>query len=227
MNIDILEQLLEENKIERETKITSLVTLTTRYILRSDDESLLITSSFPLIYAEWEAFFVFAIRTYFNEIDRLAINPELMHPLYYVHNTELEFKQFMDYPSKDKLKQKYRFITNLKPYLNSNPIILNKEVNTESNLGFQTLNSLLKLYNMEPLPDMPCSYDAEKFYKSELNKFLLHKRNAVAHGDSVIVINKDDLTRAKNLIFDLMDITKNRVLDAALNDKYLKPANWE
>lgn len=219
MNVDYLRTALEADVYTRESRITSLVTLTSRYDLRKEDEALLVCSTFPLIYAEWEAFYVSSIKSFFEEIDKQEYNLEELHPNYYVHNTELTFKQFLEYPGKEKIKQKYAFLTSLKPYFNSDPIILDKEVNTESNLGFQVMNGLFKLYNMDIIPDKPFGKGS---IKSELNSFLLHKRNAVAHGDNSISISKEDLNRAKMLVFNLMEMTKEIIISGAENDCYLK-----
>ena len=52
----------------------------------------------------------------------------------------------------------------------------------------------------------------------ELDKFLLHNRNGIAHGNPSGTITMDEITKAIRLVEKLMDLTKESIVNGYKND---------
>jgi hypothetical protein len=209
MNATILKNDLESDISNRMENLTTIRTMSSRYSFSDNDIAAWTRCAFPIIYAEWEGFFVHAIEIYIGKINEIGLVLDDLHPNYLVRNTEKKFKQLKDYP--DLPNKKYTFLNNLMTYFrNTNPISLETDVNTESNLGFKVLNNILKLLNLEEIKDH--INDDDYSLQNETDRFLLNKRNGIAHGDPSSTITTDDITKAIKLVETLMNLTKDSIV---------------
>ena len=71
MKSDFLRSEIESDITTRERNLTLIKTLPSRYPgFREEDKKCWERCSFPIIYAEWEGFFVSAFRLYLREISK-------------------------------------------------------------------------------------------------------------------------------------------------------------
>lgn len=219
MNIDVLRQELEADISLRASNMTTLVTMPSRYAYTEADRKTHIRGAFPIIYAEWEGFFVFAMSSYIRSVNAQHVTLDSLDERYYINHLEKSFKQIREYPN--KISQQSRYLYDLKTHLrNVGDVALATVVNTESNLGFKVTNNILELYKIERLDD---HIDHNSYsLKDDMDKFLLDKRNGLAHGDPTATISMDDIINGKHLVERLMEEIKERILKAAQDDVYLK-----
>jgi len=219
MNSEVLRSDLEADINIRRNNLASIKTLSSRYPFKEIDKSVWARCSFPIIYAEWEGFFVNAMTLYLREINGLSLTLNQLEEKYYVNNIEKHFKQFKEYPSNNK--KKANFLYALKDfYTNTERVQLLTEINTESNLGFNVLNTILSDYGIENISDH-LDHDACS-YKDKLEKFLLDKRNGLAHGDPATTVITEDINEAILLVDRLMEEVKERLLKALENEVFMK-----
>lgn len=203
---------------ERERNLTLLKTIPTRYGFKSNDQAAWIRCSFPIIYAEWEGFFVNTATLYLRQINGLNLNKTQLGKHYLVRDVEKKFKQINNnYPF--KLDSRHRFICDFMNYCKTDAIDLSTEINTESNLGFQELNGILETLNLCSVEDH-VNHD-EYSLKNDLNKFLLDTRNGIAHGNPTKTITSSDVVRAIDLVKNLMEIVKGKFREGLDNEVYL------
>lgn len=213
MDSTFLRSEIEDDISRREANMVRLKTLSSRYSFLENDIETWLRSSFPIIYAEWEGFFVNAMTLFIREINSLGLSHDNLAEKYYVNNIEKRYKQLKQYPLDDKFNQKKRFLYSIKDYLRqTTAVTLSSEINTESNLGFNVLNAILDLYCIKRIEDH-LDHDATS-YKFELDSFLLDKRNGIAHGDPSVTISTDDITKAIDLVSRIMYEIKENICDA-------------
>ncbi|MBO7461726.1 MAG: hypothetical protein J6T96_03910 [Bacteroidales bacterium] len=218
MDETTLKNDLESDIDHRLDNLTTIRTMPSRYSFSDNDKEVWIRCSFPIIYAEWEGFFVNAISSYFRKINEIGIPLTQLHPNYFVRNTEKKFSQLLQYPK--IFNDRYNFLTNLMNYFRRDEnIALETRVNTESNLKFKVLNNILKELNLEVITD--CEFEGSSL-SDELDKFLLHNRNGIAHGNPSGTITMDEITKAINLVEKLMDLTKESIVNGYKNDCFKK-----
>ena len=88
-----------------------------------------------------------------------------------------------------------------------NAMVLKLEVNTESNLGFGTMNKILSYFNLDEIQDH-IDNDAYSL-KDDMDKFMLNTRNGIAHGDPTVSASTDDITKAIVLVKRLMNVIED------------------
>lgn len=137
---------------------------------------------------------------------------------YLVRDVEKKFKQINNnYPQ--KLDKRHNFISSFIQYCKNDTVTLNTEINTESNLGFQELNGILESLNLNSVEDH-VNHDSYSL-KDDLNKFLLDIRNGIAHGNPTQTIKTDDITKAIELVKNLMENIKEKFKEGLENEVYL------
>lgn len=219
MDSAFLRSEIESDISRREGNMARVKTLSSRYSFLSNDVDTWLRCSFPIIYAEWEGFFVNAMTLFIREVNAIGLSLDELAEEYYINNLEKRYKQFKQYPLDDKIKQKKKFLYDLKGYLRqTTPITISSEINTESNLGFNTLNTILNLYNIEKIQDH-LDHDATS-YKEKLDAFLLDKRNGIAHGDPSVTITANDVSNAIQLVSKLMYEVKERICNGFEQDVF-------
>lgn len=216
MDTTTLRSDLEADIAKRSTNLTSMRTMASRYGFSSTDIDTINRCAFPIIYAEWEGFFVYAMSLYLQAINQQGLTLDELNEHYYVLLCEKTYKQLKDYP--DKFNKKKSFLYGFKGFMrNTGPVSFMTTVNTESNLGFDVMNTILGLYEIEKLKDH-INNDAYSL-KSKMNLFL-DKRNGLAHGDPAASATASDISDAILLVELLMEHIKEHIITAADTDAF-------
>ena len=207
MRSDFLRSEIEADIAARDRNLTLMKTLPSRYPdFRTADKECWERCLFPIIYAEWEGFFAAAFQLYLREINKLGLKIYDLSKHYLLRETECRFKQLKEYPS--ELKKRQKFLNELMTYFRGdNAMVLKLEVNTESNLGFGTMNKILSYFNLDEIQDH-IDNDAYSL-KDDMDKFMLNTRNGIAHGDPTVSASTDDITKAIVLVKRLMNVIED------------------
>lgn len=209
MNDSFLRSEIEADMEVRMRSLTLIKTMSARYSFRRADKEEWLRCAFPVIYAEWEGFFCSSMALYFRQINRLNLGFYDIHPNYFVRNAEKNFRQLKEYPI--EINRKHTFLRKLYDYFH-NDLILRTDVNTENNLGFNVMNTILVTLNMQKIEDH--LYHDDYSLKDDMNKFLLDTRNGIAHGNPSRTLKMEDITHAIRLVKDLMHISMETILKA-------------
>jgi len=218
MRSDFLRSEIEADIVARDRNLTLIKTLPSRYPdFRTADKECWERCSFPIIYAEWEGFFVAAFQLYLREINKLGLKIYDLSKHYLLRETECRFKQLKEYPS--DLKKRQKFLSELMTYFRGdNAMILKLDVNTESNLGFGIMNKILSYFNLDEVKDH-IDNDAYSL-KDDMDKFMLNTRNGIAHGDPTVSASTDDITKAIALVKRLMNVIEDVLCEGFDNEVY-------
>jgi hypothetical protein len=220
-NITLLEQEIMSDIEERRELMSWLKLLCARYGFSNIDEELFLYYSIPIVYAIWEGFIQTSLQIYVRELNKLELTIDQVCDSIIIYHIESTFPQFKQYPDADKFNKKVIFFNKLGLFYKTNPLEINPNINTESNVGFQVLNRILSDFNLDKIPEYSEPGSGYSF-KAELSQFL-KIRNAVAHGQqSSIVVNREDLERAIKLVDKLMDLVFERIKTGFINRSYLK-----
>lgn len=218
MKSDFLRNEIESDISERERNLMLIKTLPSRYPdFREEDRKCWERCSFPIIYAEWEGYFVSAIQLYLREINKLGLKIYELSKHYLLRETECRFRQLKEYPS--DMKKKQTFLQSLMAYFrDEDPMVLKLEVNTESNLGYGIMNGILVYFNLSIVEDH-INHDSYSI-KDDMDKFMLHIRNGISHGDPTISATTGDITKAIALVERLMHIIEDVLCEGFDNEVY-------
>ena len=217
MDNSFLRSELEADITVRQENLTRIKTIPSRYMFLEDDVKSWLRCAFPIIYAEWEGFFVYALSLYFREVNKLHLCLDDLNDKYFVRNADKTFKQLNEYPS--DYSKRLSFLKSLLTYFrNTGDVDLKTEVNTESNLGYKVMNTILKGLNLEPIEDH-IDHDAYSL-KDDMDKFLLDKRNGLVHGDPASTVTTDQVAKAITLVNRLMFVTKETILEGFKNEVF-------
>lgn len=214
-DITLLEQDIISDIDEREELMFWVKSLHPRYGFSERDEQLFLSYSIPIVYSIWEGFVQTSFQIYIRELNKLELTINNVCEPILVYSMESKFRQFKQYPNpkseEDKpkiVKNKVKFFNDLELFYKSTTLEINPNINTESNVGFNILNRILTDFNLEKIPDY---LEARYSLKDELHT-LLQIRNAVAHGQKKsIVVSREDLERAINLVKKLMPLVFERI----------------
>ena len=218
MKSDFLRNEIESDITARERSLTLIKTLPSRYPdFRNEDRVCWERCSFPIIYAEWEGFFVSAFQLYVREINKLGLKIHELSKHYLLRETECRFRQLKEYP-KD-MRKKQTFLQCLMAFFrDNNPITLQLDVNTESNLGYGIMNGILVYFNLSQVED---NIDHNAYsLKDDMDKFMLHIRNGISHGDPTISATTADITKAIALVERLMHVIEDVLCEGFDNEVY-------
>lgn len=207
MKSDFLRNEIDADISVRYRHLTLIKTLPSRYPdFRMEDKECWVRCSFPIIYAEWEGFFVSAFQLYLREINKLGLKINELSKHYLLRETECRYKQLKEYP-KD-MSKRHNFMQNLMAYFRDDtPMVLKLDVNTESNLGYGIMNGILNYFNLNIVED---HIDHDDYsLKNDMDKFMLNTRNGIAHGDPTVTASTEDITKAIALVERLMNVIED------------------
>jgi hypothetical protein len=218
---DALQEVIEERmsvlfEIER-------AIFTKRYSLSSKHQDILSTQSVSMIYSLWEGFVQKSFNFYIDELNETGIDFYDFCDDIVIHHMESSFKQFKEYPKKDN--KKVDFYKSLKNFHGNRKCIISRVVNTESNVGFNVLNKLLREFALERFPEHWKDYAHPNPNLRDSLNLLLRIRNAVAHGGDLISEDKIDqavYARFKNLVADLMYEIRLKMLYGLEHETFLR-----
>ena len=218
MRSDFLRNEIEADIVVRERNLTLIKTLPSRYPdFRMEDKACWERCSFPIIYAEWEGFFVSAFQLYLREINKLGLKIHELSKHYLLRETECRFRQLKEYPK--EMKKRQNFLLDLMTYFREDtPMFLKLDVNTESNLGYGIMNGILNYFNLSTVEDH-IDHDAYSL-KDDMDKFMLYTRNGIAHGDPTVTVSTEDITKAMSLVKRLMNVIEDVLCEGFDNEVY-------
>jgi len=196
---------------------------TRRYSLSSKHKDIFSTQSISMIYSVWESFIQKSFNLYIDEINTVGVDFYDFCDEIVIHHMENSFKQFKEYPEKDN--RKIKFFTSLKEFHAISHCPISRVVNTESNVGFNVLNKLLKSFALEKFPEHWKDYThPNPNFRDSLDLFL-RLRNAVAHGGDLVSedkINQQVYARFKKLVTDSMYEIRLKMLYGLEHKTFLK-----
>ena len=119
---------------------------------------------------------------------------------------------------------KAKFYDNLALFYAQTQQRLYPKVNTQSNVGFDELNSILKSFCLAPFSNHWEIYKHPNPNLDETLKTFLRYRNGVAHGGDISSeekITQDTYAKYKKLVIDLMYAISEKMMEGITNQTYL------
>jgi len=219
------ELIIERNIEERQTVLFEMekVLFTKRYNLSKKHIDIFSVQSVAMIYSIWEGFIQTAFNLYIDEINNKEQKPSFIKNELFIYHIESTFKQFNEYPS--KLNQKVGFISKLKDFFYLDRFKLNSGINTQSNVGFDVLNNLLKTFCLELFEEQWGQYKYPNTNLKESLSAFLKYRNGVSHGGDIRSeekITQQVYIKFRNLVLDLMYAIQTKMVDGIEESRYLK-----
>ena len=196
---------------------------TRRYSLSSKHQDIFSTQSISMIYSLWESFIQKSFNLYIDELNNVGRDLHDFCDEIVIHHMEKSFQQFKEYPTNDN--KKVRFFASLKEFHAGDSCTFSRVVNTESNVGFNVLNKLLKSFALEKFPEHWKDYAHPNPNLKESLELFLRLRNAVAHGGDLAPedrISQELYTRFKKLVTDLMYEIRLKMLYGLKHKTFLK-----
>lgn len=132
------------NEIER-------VIFTKRYRLNTEHLAIFSVQTIAMIYSIWEGFIQKTFSEYLSTLNKLNIPFQDYQNSIVVFQMESKFKQFREYP--EKLSRRIKFLSDLQSHYQSDRILLDTSINTESNVSFDVLNKILKQFSLPEFPE--------------------------------------------------------------------------
>jgi hypothetical protein len=183
-------------------------------------------NSISILYSIWEGFVQEIFSIFIDEINHEGIKLFEMSDSIIIFCCEREFRQLKNYPL--KVGKKISYLRKLKEFYSKETRIIPRNIDTESNVGFDVLNRLLSQFNLETYSEQWGNYKyPSPSLKDNLSMFL-RLRNTIAHGGELLPeesINQENYKRYKNLCIDLMYDLRMKLLNGLLNKKYLITSN--
>jgi hypothetical protein len=221
-DFDVALQEIIEERISVLFEIERAI-FTNRYSLSSKHKDIFSTQSISMIYSLWESFIQKSFNLYIDEINKFSVDFHDFCDEIVIHHMENSFKQFKEYPENNN--KKVKFFTSLRVFHNSSNCSISRVVNTESNVGFNVLNKLLKSFALEKFSEHWKGYTHPNPNLKDSLELFLRLRNAVAHGGDLTSEEKIDqkvYERFKKLVIDLMYEIRLKMLHGLKHKTFLK-----
>lgn len=196
---------------------------TKRYSLSLKHQEIFATQSISMIYSIWEGFVQTAFNLYIDELNKIDVEFYTFSDDIIIHHMENSFRQFREYPNKDK--QKIKFFKDIKAFHNESNQPISRVVNTQSNVSFSVLNKLLKTFSLEQFPEHWNEYKYPNPNLKNSMELFLKLRNTVAHGGDLVSeekVNQSVYNRFRNLVRDLMYEIRLKMLDGLEKQTFLQ-----
>jgi hypothetical protein len=196
---------------------------TNRYSLSSKHQDIFSTQSISMIYSLWESFVQKSFNLYIDKLNQVDADFHNFCDEIVIHHMESSFKQFKEYPGNDS--KKVKFFDSLRVFHASSNCSISRVVNTESNVGFNVLNRLLKSFALEKFPEHWKDYAYPNPNLKDSLDLFLRLRNSVAHGGDLASEEKIDqkvYERFKRLVIDLMYEIRLKMLCGLKHKTFLK-----
>lgn len=209
---------------ERQSVITEIerAIFTKRYDLSEKHFIILSKNSIPILYSIWEGFVNEIFSIFIDEINKEDIHLLDLNDNIIIFCSERKFKQFREYPQ--KAGKKILFLKKLREYFNIKVQQIPREIDTESNVGFEVLNKILNQFNLETYPEQWGNYKYPSPNLKENLFMFLKLRNTIAHGGELLpseAISQKEYNRFKNLCLDLMYDLREKLINGLVTKKYL------
>lgn len=208
-----------------ETSATDIerIFFTGRYRLSKRHYSLLAVQSIAILYSYWEGYVQNSFKLYIEYINSQELDFNALSNEIVVFHMDKTFRQFREYPK--KIKQKITFYDKLKDHFSENKHNIFRAVDTESNVGFEVLNKLLRQFSLQEFPEYWMQYTYPNPNLKETLDTFIRYRNGVAHGGDIASeekITQDVYEKYRKLINDLMYSMHDKFMDGIQNRTYLK-----
>ncbi len=209
---------------EKETVIYEIekALFTRRYNLSKKHFEIFSVQSIPMIYSILEGFVQQAFQLYIDKLNSLKIDFMDFNSSIRIFHMENSFKQLKEYPKDDR--KKIEFYNKLKEFFINNNHLLYKQINTQSNISFEILNSILRSFGLEPFDEHWGKYKHPNPNLKDNMTALLKYRNGVAHGGDISSeekVTQKVYERYKMLILDLMYEIRYKMIRGIENKTYL------
>lgn len=196
---------------------------TKRYILSKKHYSLLSVQSISILYSYWEGFVQNSFRLYIEYLNSLNIEFNLLSDEIVVFHMDKTFKQFREYPEKNR--QKIIFYGKLQDHFMQSRHDIFQTVDTESNVGFMVLNKLLSQFSLEKFPEYWEEYRYPNPNLKETLDTFIRYRNGVAHGGDISSeekVTQDVYLKYRKLVGDLMYAMHDKFMEGIQRQTYLR-----
>lgn len=205
------EEIYEDIKW-REEQLLMIKTLPRLYSFSDSHKELIIKNAFLNIYALWEGYVQNSFQIYVRELNRLELKRnEVTHSILY-HTIDCAFPQLKEYP--EEFHRRLDFIVKLNDFFDETFKISSK-INTESNVGLEVLNRILRRFNFVEIENYP--------YKNQLKSLLMY-RNHIAHGNMDAEVNSSNLVDSQKKVDEFVDLIKTlmQLVFEKISDGYSK-----
>jgi hypothetical protein len=195
---------------------------TERYQFSKKHKDIFTTQSISMIYSLWEGFIQKSFQSYIDELNKNKAKIFEFSDNIIIHHMENNFKQFFHYPQNQN--KKISFFNKLREFYFLERHIINRTVDTESNVNFDVLNKLLKKFSLEPFPEYWKSYIHPNSNLKETMAQFLKLRNNVAHGGDIDIPDKithEMYQKYKELVINLMYELHQKMIKGISNYTYI------
>lgn len=208
----------------RQSVITEIerAIFTNRYNLSEKHFIIFSKNSISILYSIWEGFVREIFSIFIDEINSEGAGFFGMADNIIIFCCEREFRQLKDYPL--KVRKKISYFKKLKEFYSNEIRRVPRDVDTESNVGFEVLNKLLIQFNLETYPEQWGKYKYPAPNLKENLSMFLRLRNTIAHGGELLPeesISQENYKRYKNLCVDLMYDLRIKLMKGLTSKKYL------
>jgi len=197
---------------------------TRRYSLSLKHQEIFSTQSISMIYAIWEGFIQTSFNLYIDELNKSATEFYDFSDDIVIYHMESSFKQLKEYPNKEN--QKINFFKRIREFhKNESQQSISRVINTQSNVGFEVLNKLLKTFSLEQFPEHWKGYKHPNPNLKESMALFLKLRNTIAHGGDLLSedkVSQSVYNRFRNLVKDLMYEIRLKMLDSLDGKTFLR-----
>lgn len=196
---------------------------TKRYNLSSNHLKIFAVQSIAMIYSIWEGFIQQAFQLYVDELNTKKIEFQNFRDEIVIFHIENTFKQLRNYPEKES--RKVKFYSELNAFFSSKYHSLYRQINTESNVSFDTLNNILKAFCLQPFEEHWEKYRYPNPNLKECLSTFLRYRNGVAHGGDISSeekVTQEVYVKYKNLVTDLMYEIYSKMMTGLKDRTFLK-----
>lgn len=199
------------------------VLFTGRYKMSKRHLDIFTVQSISMIYSLWEGFVQQSFQMYIQYINSLEIDFNLLSHEIVVFHMDNQYKQFYSYPS--KTAGKIKFYEGLEEHFIKRYHEIYPRVDTESNVGFEVLNKLLKQFSLELFPEHWGKYTYPNASLKQTMQTFLRYRNGIAHGGDITSeekVTREVYVKYKNLVIDLMYELHEKFMDGIKKSTYLR-----
>lgn len=208
---------------ERQGVITEIerAIFTNRYNLSDKHYTIFSTNSISILYAIWEGFIHKLFGLYIDGINKEENDLFSLSDNLIIFCSEKKFRQLKEYPQ--KVKKKISYFRELKIFYSGEKHPIPRDVDTESNVGYEVLNKLLSQFNLKTYPEQWKNYKYPNPNLKENLSMFLRLRNTIAHGGELLPeesINQKSYERYKRLCIDLMYDLRIKMLGNLKNKEY-------
>lgn len=208
---------------ERQEIITELerAIFTKRYSFSQKHLTILSSNSISILYSIWEGFIQQIFAIYIDEINEEHNELFSLCDSLIIFCKERKFKELKEYPT--KANKKITMIRKMKEFYKSDVQIIPRNIDTESNVGFEVLNRLLSHFNIEAYPEHWQNYKHPNPTLKENLTFFLKIRNTISHGGELLpdeFIDQNKFIRFKKMINDLFYDIQDKMTENLKNGNY-------